>query len=154
MCPSVPTDSCPPSAHTHTLMHVLAAFARTPTQHVSCDQAAVIQPVGFCTCTLVHASWWIIGGNRQVRWRATLQLSLLSPGSGHLHGEAGGPVLHLGLLPADPAQRLRPRPGDLLQHWVHQVSQEDGLLHGWETSLRFPVVSSRLHPSRNPTAVT
>lgn len=63
---------------------------------------------------------------RAARWR----LFLLSPGSGHLHGEAGGPVLHLGLLPADPAQRLRPRPGDLLQHRVHQVSQEDGLLHG------------------------
>lgn len=61
--------------------------------------------------------------------RQRLQPFVLFPGSGHLHGEARRPVLHLGLLPADPTQRLRARPGDLLQHRVHQVSQEDGLLH-------------------------
>lgn len=45
--------------------------------------------------------------------------SVVFSGSGHLHGEGRGPVLHLSLLPADPAQRLCPRPGHLFQHRVH-----------------------------------
>lgn len=50
-------------------------------------------------------------------------------GSGHLHGKAGGPVFHVGLLSADSTQRLRPRLGHVLQHRVHQVPQEDRIFN-------------------------
>lgn len=50
-------------------------------------------------------------------------------GGGHLHCEARGPVLHLGFLSADPAQRLCSRFGHLFQYGVHQMSQKDRLLH-------------------------
>nr|KAF6273769.1 protein arginine methyltransferase 1 [Pipistrellus kuhlii] len=50
-------------------------------------------------------------------------------GGGHLHGEGGGPDLHLALLPASEAQRLRARAGGLLQHRVHTLPQAHRLLH-------------------------
>lgn len=70
------------------------------------------------------------------------RISFVDPraGGGYLHGEERGPVLHIELLPADPEERLHPRAGHLLPHWVHQVSQEDQLLHGWE-----PLTAPRRH---------
>lgn len=77
-------------------------------------------------------------------WKQNLQkkIKYFFPGSRHLHCEDRGPVLHLSLLSADPAQRLRPRPGHLFQHRVHQVSQEDWLFHWWGSVLHtsFPYI--------------
>lgn len=58
-----------------------------------------------------------------------LCVGLCFAGGGHLHSNAGGSDLHLSLLLADPEKWLHPRACHLLQHRVHQVSQEDRLLH-------------------------
>lgn len=56
-------------------------------------------------------------------------------GGGYLHGEAGGSDVHLGLLPADSEEWLCSRSSHVLQHWVHQVSQEDGILYRFNRHL-------------------
>lgn len=62
-----------------------------------------------------------------------LKLNILvmtvSLGGGHLHSKGRGPDLHLTVLPAGEEERLHPCSGDLLQHRVYPLSQEDRLLH-------------------------
>lgn len=70
---------------------------------------------------------------RTCLWKTSTLLPLT--GGGHLHGEDGRPVLYLSILPADPEKRLHPRVGHLFSHRVHQVSQEDWLLHWSVASL-------------------
>lgn len=68
-------------------------------------------------------------------WAPDIWVHLFTPaGGGHLHSEDRGPHVYLSVLPADPEERLRPCTGHLLQHRVHQVPQEDWLLHRYNAT--------------------
>lgn len=68
----------------------------------------------------------LLFSNGSLKWVCTFS------GVGPLHSKARRPLIYLAFLLANPEERLRPCSDYLLQHWVHQVSQEDWLFHRWD----------------------